>query len=1128
MSDPTANTVQLVLLQIADAISPIERELAPGRAHVTLAQLGIPVTSAQEGGIAAPLSSAVGDAHDMLQLAAELTAAIDADDTGSIIAKSLGLIEKIVGLIGSIDAVVTGVHGLGLAVPPSAIDAIPERLLNMLLVRTLAGFRGVNELLAFLGILEQEDFNQDSVDPDNPPYTISTFHFGRLGDWFKSPGSVLQSLYKWNDPAFDGVAMLQRMGGLLAAIGAPVHFDGGAVPPKLDLVLLAVTPKTDISPKGLVAALRSDFDTGTLSFGADDWKIEVDLGFKLPFTSSLIFQPTGLTFLPPTASGTYAGDAKVKFIADRTGAANAYTLLGQPGGSRLEVRKFEVDVGGGFTWDGSKANGSFSIGGAVSGGKLAISFSEADGFIGTLLSGVHLESDFDFGLGYSTDHGLYFTGASTLEVQLPLHLDLGPVEISAITFSVGIQGQKFPTAIAADIKAALGPLQVVVEQIGLEVDFSLKDDRKGNAGPIDISLGFKPPKGAGLSIDTGIVSGGGYLFFDPDKGEYAGVAELAIAGIVSVKAIGLITTKMPDGTPGFSLLLIITTDFPPIQLGFGFTLNAVGGLLGLNRTVVMDALRDGVRTNAISSIMFPQDVVANAPRIISDLKAIFPPKEGVFLIGPMAKFGWGTPSLVTLSLGIILEIPPGNIAILGILKVSVPTEDLALIQLQVNFVGILDFEKQLLSFDASLFDSHVLFMTLEGDMAVRLKWGDNAVFVLSVGGFHPAFQPPPLGLQSMKRLTVSILDTDWARIKIENYFAVTSNTVQFGAHADLFFGIAGCSITGQIGFDVLFQFSPFYFIAAISGSLSLKVFGFDLLSINLSLSLEGTSPWRAKGTGSLSILFFSIDVNFDTTWGDPANTSMPPVHVMPLFLAEVNKQENWKALPPPSTNLLVTLRALDPSLLVLHPFGALTLSQRAMPLNLTLDKVGTQKPDDVNRLDISAALSGSITFPLTEVDESFAAAQYLAMSDAEKLSRPSFQQMKGGVTIGAAGDPQSSKMTRRKIDYQITIIDKEPVRRRDRFKAVSGLFHNFLSGSAAARSSLSAKTRTQLQPHPDKVAVGPEGYTVASSRDNKALDSKSTFSSEAMAVDYMKAVVAADASLAGSVHVLPNHEVNQP
>jgi hypothetical protein len=247
---------------------------------------------------------------------------------------------------------------------------------------------------------------------------------------------------------------------------------------------------------------------------------------------------------------------------------------------------------------------------------------------------------------------------------------------------------------------------------------------------------------------------------------------------------------------------------------------------------------------------------------------------------------------------------------------------------------------------------------------------------------------------------------------------------------------------------------------------------------------------------------------------------------MPVFLDEVNKQQNWRALPPPSTNLLVSLRKLDPDLLVLHPFGSLTVSQRALPLNLTLDKLGTQKPDDVNRVDITVAMSGASALPLTPVNESFAAAQYLQMSDAEKLSRPSYQDMKGGVIIGAAGGPQSSKMTRRKIEYQVTIIDKEPVRPVLKLKAAAGLFHAFLSGASVARSSISYQSKTQLQPYPDKVSVGSEGYTVASTKDNKPHDAQSKFSSEAMAVDYMRSKVAADPSLAGSIHVLPNHEVN--
>ena len=134
------------------------------------------------------------------------------------------------------------------------------------------------------------------------------------------------------------------------------------------------------------------------------------------------------------------------------------------------------------------------------------------------------------------------------------------------------------------------------------------------------SASSRPPA-SGSSIDAGVVTGGGFLSIDTARGEYAGALQLEFADFLAVAAIGLIDTKMPDGSPGFSLLIIITADFGAgIQLGFGFTLIAVGGLLGLNRTMLFQPLMDGVRTGAIDSIMFPQDVVANAPRIISDLR----------------------------------------------------------------------------------------------------------------------------------------------------------------------------------------------------------------------------------------------------------------------------------------------------------------------------------------------------------------------------------------------------------------------------------------------------------------------------------------------------------------------------
>jgi hypothetical protein len=129
--------------------------------------------------------------------------------------------------------------------------------------------------------------------------------------------------------------------------------------------------------------------------------------------------------------------------------------------------------------------------------------------------------------------------------------------------------------LSAGFTASLGPLQAAVDRIGLNVTTTFPS-HGGNLGPANLALAFKPPNGIGLSVDAGIVSGGGYLYIDTARGECAGAMQLMFADFLSLGAIGLIDTKLPDGSSGFSLLIIITADFGAgIQLGFGFTLNAV-------------------------------------------------------------------------------------------------------------------------------------------------------------------------------------------------------------------------------------------------------------------------------------------------------------------------------------------------------------------------------------------------------------------------------------------------------------------------------------------------------------------------------------------------------------------------
>ena len=268
-------------------------------------------------------------------------------------------------------------------------------------------------------------------------------------------------------------------------------------------------------------------------------------------------------------------------------------ILGAADSTRLQLRR--LGGSGGVRLSAGADPDAFAEFQLV-GLEFVLSAEGADGFIAAILpkNGVGFGTDLTIGL--STRDGIYFRGTTNLEITVPAHVQLGPVEVQGLTISATPSADGIPIGLGATLRVSLGPLTASVEGIGLTATLGVRSAMDGNLGPVDLGLGFKPPKGIGLAVDAGMVTGGGYLYFDPDTGEYAGAIDLTFAGTVAVKAIGIITTKMPDGSPGFSLLIIMSAEFATgIQLGFGFTLLAVGGILGLNRTMNLQALIDGVR-----------------------------------------------------------------------------------------------------------------------------------------------------------------------------------------------------------------------------------------------------------------------------------------------------------------------------------------------------------------------------------------------------------------------------------------------------------------------------------------------------------------------------------------------------
>jgi hypothetical protein len=1136
------DTVAVIVDELAAMFDPLVAALqTPDGAVAFMRDLGWDATA-----VPAPVAALLADAEDLLDV---VTNGIDVGDIPVMVGKIGSIVSRIEGIASS------PVGAIPVAGAQTFLDQFPEQLLRHLIaVRLLDAYPQVAALLRFANVIVTE--SMEAVAP-RIAYHRYDFRPENVAAFFSDPKTALTTALAWGSPSLNSELLADASRMLFGALDLPVRTTSvkDAVLGQLAGVAEAATEALDeMFRSQVMVTLFEHFEEtsratagfgvavappngallpgiAVLFFATGGLEIEVDLSDTAQLTIEAevgLSEGSGIVLRPGNAPQLLNGLGKpgvptvqgaLSLGVRRVSDSEPAVLFGAADASRLEYRSLGVAAGARASTGGT-ASAFIEL--SITGGALVVTpGSDTDSFLAKLLPADGFRLEFDLQMVLDSVAGLSFKGAGGLQQRFPTHLSLGPISFDAVTLALKAVDSAILIEAGADLRGELGPLKAVVENVGLTARLDPSAPKK-SLGFVDLQLGFKPPNGVGLSIDAAVVKGGGYLFLDFDKGEYAGALELSIAELFSVNAIGLITTRQPDGSPGFSLLVILTAEFTPgLQLGFGFTLIGVGGLVGLNRMARLDALAQGVRTGALDNILFPRDVVANAPRILSDLRTIFPQRQGTFLIGPMVKLGWGTPTLVSLSLGVIIEIP-GNIAILGVLKLALPTVDAALIQLKVSFIGAIEFDRKRVWFFASLFDSRVLLFPLDGEMGLLMAFGDEPNFVLSVGGFHPKFIPPPLPFPSPNRLGVTILNAPGQKIMATGYFAVTSNTAQFGARVEVALGFDDFGVSGHIGFDALFRFSPFSFVIDASASFSLRAFGFDLMSVRISLTLEGPAPWRARGRGSVSLLFFEISADFDITWGETRNTIAPPIAVLDLVRSELAKAESWTAELPSGTAIGVTLRPLDggPEV-ILHPRGTLRVSQRAIPLGLTLDKVGQQKPSDVRSVRIDT-IGGGLQ-RLGDAEEKFALAQFKDMTDAEKLSRRAFESHASGVLLRGGGGLLATRSVARSARYETIIIDSFGKRDPLRFFAFNlRLFDVFLANNASARSSLSQATKGR--PPLDTVAVSDGAFVVAHIANNRAVGTETRFATESAAMQFLTNSTNENPAVGMGLHVIPSFE----
>lgn len=602
---------------------------------------------------------------------------------------------------------------------------------------------------------------------------------------------------------------------------------------------------------------------------------------------------------------------------------------------------------------------------------------------------------------YDMQNGLKIDGGAKFHLDFDISkLEIGPVKFDKLSVDLGNLSGSF-----GDLGMTLGStfaldfscLTMSFENLGISFDINfLKPD--GSLGDYDFSGSFKFPNGIGISIETPVVKGAGLISYDKSEGTLFSALSLEVLKKFTVGCIVDADLGVKDGHC-FSLVALISTSFSPgIPLGMGFSLNGVGGCLGLNRMYDADAVSGGVRSGVFGSVFFVDNVMNHLTEMKTAVKQFFPEKKKQFFLGVLCKICFEP--VVTCEFGLLIQAPnPMSIGIVGALKVRVG--DTNLIKINVYFFGEIDFDKGL-RFDASIVDSEIVGLKLEGDMAFRLFWGGPYKgFGLSIGGFHPAYKPEE-GLKfapNMRRLSLS-LNYDIVKIKLETYLAVTSNSFQIGARLDLNVGWEEFGLIGYAGFDALFVFKPFRFSFSLEIGVAVMVGSAKLFSVDLALSVEGPAKWRVKGKAYFTVLFIPVKCKFSLAWGDsPKEERRATIAVWKdVLLPELLRDNNWITSSAEQNN---DGKEKDVNaMLTLQPNDTFSFNQSAVPFDYPMGLCNDALPEDFTsfRLKKVSIIADNKEFSLETscLNNDFAPSLYKELSNEERLSNPSYESVTSG------------------------------------------------------------------------------------------------------------------------------------
>src|SRR6185295_16071315 len=284
----------------------------------------------------------------------------------------------------------------------------------------------------------------------------------------------------------------------------------------------------------------------------------------------------------------------------------------------------------------------------------------------------------------------------------------------------------------------------------------------------------------------------------------------------------------------------------------------------------------------------------------------------------------------------------------------------------------------------------------------------------------------------------------------------------------------------------------FGFVADFSAGVQLKHGSTNLFKLQADGELSGPRPLHVKGKVTFEIFWCDFTISFNHTLisGEPPPPPAPVV-VMDLLRAALSDPRNWSGHLGESQRRLVSIADTGADGHVsLHPLGQLAVKQTVVPLELRIAKFGDAQPADTNLFNISGFSVNGNSVHVDRVKDSFAPAQFLNLSDDEKLTAPSFEPMVAGVSAGNETFLFTANnddiITDGAIEFETIILDKTnntKTKSANTFTVNPTLLINQIFFGAAARSDVRLTGIEKYRPATGKNTLARKGWRIASTED---------------------------------------------